>query len=155
MTFTAVVLRTFSRSCEVYVVASAESHDHTSGGSGSGGGREHRRFTNDALFTLALAAPSPTTTQGGEEGAAQEERALRQVVIPEGSALQALAAAADRRKMRRLQLREMVSMSEGTVERERGWKRELIRTFLHPPLRAAARADIRSERRGMTFTTTP
>lgn len=113
MTFTAVVLRTFTRSCEVYVVASAESHDHAGG---------NRRFTNDALFTLALAAP-PDENAGGEI-----EGALRRIVIPEESPLETYAGAAERRKGRRLQLREMVSLAAGLMRNEPTLTRQV-----HPP----------------------
>lgn len=91
MTFTAMALRSFNSSCEIYVVASAEAHTSDSKGA-------NRRFTNDALFTLVFTAADKVSGNP-----------LREVTTEPGSALQKFAAAAGRRKQRRLELREMVS----------------------------------------------
>lgn len=93
MYFTAVVIRTFSQSCEVYVLAEGESPNGT------------RRVTNDALFTLAF--PLRTTEHNGEEAKAQQT-ILRPVVMPVGSALEQFAEVAEKRREARLELRKML-----------------------------------------------
>lgn len=92
MSFTAVVTQTFSSSCEVYVLAEAESVNGT------------RRVTNDALFTLAF--HHRATMPSGEPRT--EHTVLREVVMPKGSALEQFAEVAQRRKESRLDLRKML-----------------------------------------------
>ncbi|EST04766.2 Thioesterase superfamily [Kalmanozyma brasiliensis GHG001] len=87
MTFTAVVVRTFVQSCEVYVLAEAESPNGT------------RRVTNDALFTLAFPLDEADSGRG---------RMLRQVEMPKGSALETFAGVAVKRRQTRLELKSML-----------------------------------------------
>ncbi|KAJ9480245.1 Acyl-CoA hydrolase [Pseudozyma hubeiensis] len=93
MTFTAVVVRTFVQSCEVYVLAEAESRNGT------------KRITNDALFTLAFPLDQEDVTSQVKGGRA---RLLRQVEMPEGSALAEFADVAVRRRETRLELKQML-----------------------------------------------
>ncbi|KAN0065332.1 hypothetical protein ACQY0O_001168 [Thecaphora frezii] len=99
MTFTAIAVRTFRQSCEVYVLAEAESPNGT------------RRITNDALFTLAFPFEADEVAQGrqGIEGAAEGERMLRQVEMPSGSALETFAQVAPQRRKARLEMRDMLN----------------------------------------------
>ncbi|GAC94551.1 acyl-CoA hydrolase [Pseudozyma hubeiensis SY62] len=93
MTFTAVVVRTFVQSCEVYVLAEAESRNGT------------KRITNDALFTLAFPLDQEDVASQVKGGRA---RLLRQVEMPEGSALAEFADVAVRRRETRLELKQML-----------------------------------------------
>lgn len=106
MTFTAICLHTFNTSAEIYVVASAETHFRPQGG--NGGETYQRRFTNDALFTLAL-IPDDGQRQSGSGGGAIAVPSLRKVVTDRESALRVLADKAGKRKVRRIELRDMVS----------------------------------------------
>lgn len=92
MSFTAIVTKTFSSSCEVYVLAEAESANGT------------RRVTNDALFTLAF--HHRAKLPNGE--IRSDHTVLREVVMPEGSALEQFAGVAQKRKESRLDLRKML-----------------------------------------------
>ncbi|PWY97608.1 hypothetical protein BCV70DRAFT_195064 [Testicularia cyperi] len=107
MTFTAVVVRTFVQSCEVYVLAEAESRTGT------------RRITNEALFTLAFplddldpAAPAFSNSFGeawsSSSEAAARPKLLRQVEMPPGSALAKFADVAVKRRESRLELKQML-----------------------------------------------
>lgn len=98
MTFTAVVVRTFVQSCEVYVLAEAESANGT------------HRVTNDALFTLAFpldesdaASSMLAPVQDGSRA-----RLLRQVEMPPGSALATFADVAVKRRESRLEMKQML-----------------------------------------------
>lgn len=98
MTFTAIVIRTFVQSCEVYVLAEAESRNGT------------RRITNDALFTLAFplddqdiaASLLGSTSDGGRQ------KLLRQVEMPQDSALATFADVAVQRRQSRLEMKQML-----------------------------------------------
>lgn len=98
VTFTAVVVKTFVQSCEVYVLAEAESRNGT------------RRITNDALFTLAFPLDesdiSSSVLASKKEGS--RARLLRQVEMPEGSALATFAEVAVKRRESRLELKQML-----------------------------------------------
>lgn len=91
MTFTAVVVRTFVQSCEVYVLAEAEAPNGT------------RRTTNDALLTLAFPL-EPHEQPDGEE----RPQMLRQVRMPASSALETFAQVAPERRKGRLELKQML-----------------------------------------------
>ncbi|TKY86180.1 hypothetical protein EX895_005005 [Sporisorium graminicola] len=95
MTFTAVVVRTFVQSCEVYVLAEAESPNGT------------KRITNDALFTLAFPLDeSDAVIASVRDGS--RARLLRQVEMPEQSALAQFAEVAVKRRQTRLELKQML-----------------------------------------------
>ncbi|CDU26020.1 related to Cytoplasmic acetyl-CoA hydrolase 1 [Sporisorium scitamineum] len=94
MTFTAVVVRTFVQSCEVYVLAEAESPNGT------------KRVTNDALFTLAFPLDESDSIAAVREGS--RTRLLRQVEMPEQSALAEFAEVAVKRRQTRLELKQML-----------------------------------------------
>ncbi|GAK65321.1 thioesterase [Moesziomyces antarcticus] len=98
MTFTAVVVRTFVQSCEVYVLAEAESRNGT------------RRITNDALFTLAFPLDESDISSAMLASVRDGSRArlLRQVDMPPGSALATFADVAVRRRASRLEMKEML-----------------------------------------------
>lgn len=94
MTFTAVVVRTFVQSCEVFVLAEAESRNGT------------KRITNDALFTLAFPLDESEILSPVKEGS--RFRLLRQVDMPPDSALAAFADVAVKRRETRLELKQML-----------------------------------------------
>ena len=98
MTFTAVVVRTFVQSCEVYVLAEAESRNGT------------RRITNEALFTLAFPLDEGDLTQSMLASVRDGSRArlLRQVEMPGGSALETFAEVAVKRRESRLEMKNML-----------------------------------------------
>lgn len=97
MEFTSIVTKTFSRSCEVYVLVTAESQ-------GDG-----KRFTNDVLLTLACSAITGSTKNEIEER--DRERSLREVRIEKESypALWEFSNVADDRRESRLEMRELLS----------------------------------------------
>lgn len=87
MILTAIVIKTFRRSCEVLVVAQAESVDG------------QRRITNDALFTLAL---DDAEGQG-------ESHIVSKVEMPPGSALETFANVSEARRIGRLELKALLA----------------------------------------------
>lgn len=88
MLFSALVVRTYAHSCEVYVLAQAEDR------------QGQRRFTNDVLFTMAY-------DSDGQESA-RSDHITTQISMPSDSALQAFAAASSARRQQRLELRQML-----------------------------------------------
>ncbi|SPO27069.1 related to Cytoplasmic acetyl-CoA hydrolase 1 [Ustilago trichophora] len=98
MTFTAVVVRTFVQSCEVYVLAEAESRNGL------------RRVTNDALFTLAFPLDESDISSSMLASVRDGSRArlLRQVEMPAGSALATFADVAVKRRESRLEMKQML-----------------------------------------------
>lgn len=98
MTFTAIVVRTFVQSCEVYVLAEAESRNGT------------RRITNDALFTLAFPLDDHdiATSLLGSTSDGGRPRLLRQVEMPPDSALGTFAEVAVQRRQSRLEMKQML-----------------------------------------------
>ncbi|SJX62539.1 related to Cytoplasmic acetyl-CoA hydrolase 1 [Sporisorium reilianum f. sp. reilianum] len=94
MTFTAVVVRTFVQSCEVYVLAEAEAANGT------------KRITNDALFTLAFPLDESDSIAAVRDGS--RTRLLRQVDMPHDSALAQFADVAVKRRQTRLELKQML-----------------------------------------------
>ena len=97
MIFTALAVRTFARSCEVYVMAHGESLEGK------------RRFTNDVLFTLAC-DDDDEADKDTDASASIPARAKIATTIKTapGSALHTFAAAADTRRQQRLELRDML-----------------------------------------------
>ena len=90
MILTALVVKTYRRSCEVYVMTQAEGLDG------------HRRFTNDVLFTLAL--------DNDDEGGAS---IASTVAMPVGSALATFAQASQARRKERLELKTLLTRIYG------------------------------------------
>lgn len=99
VTFTAVVVRTFVQSCEVYVLAIAESSNGTT------------RITNDALFTLAFPLDEGDISSSMLASVRDGSRArlLRQVEMPKGSALETFAEVAAKRRESRLEMKDMLT----------------------------------------------
>ncbi|EPQ30868.1 uncharacterized protein PFL1_01765 [Pseudozyma flocculosa PF-1] len=113
MSFTAIAVRSFRQSCEVYVLAEAEAPNGT------------RRLTNDALFTLAFPldevrggarAGADADDGEGQQGRRMPQRkdvemvtGLRDVVMPPSSALETFAAVAPQRRKARLEMRDMLN----------------------------------------------
>lgn len=99
MTFISVVIKSFVKSCEVYVLAVAESRNGT------------RRVTNDALFTLAfpLDQRDLTSSMLAEVSDGKRGRFLRQVEMPKGSALETFAEVAGKRRESRLEMKDMLA----------------------------------------------
>lgn len=98
MTFTALVIRTFIQSCEVYVLAEAESRNGT------------RRVTNDALFTLAFPLDDQDIAASlqGSNLSQERQRLLRQVEMPQDSALEQFSRVAVQRRHSRLEMKQML-----------------------------------------------
>ena len=90
MILSALVVKTYRRSCEVYVLAQAERR----------GGE--RRFTNDALFTLAL-----------DHGKEEDVEITSTIEMPASSALETFANASTQRKQQRLELKNLLSRIYG------------------------------------------
>jgi hypothetical protein len=86
MILTALVIKTYTRSVEVYVIVQAEGRDGK------------RRFTNDAFFTMALDSPK-------EEG----DRITSTIRMPPGSALETFANASVLRRQQRLELKQLIT----------------------------------------------
>ncbi|KDN47315.1 Thioesterase/thiol ester dehydrase-isomerase [Tilletiaria anomala UBC 951] len=89
--FTAVAVRAFANSVEVYVVAEAETREGK------------KRIANEALFTAAC-APTSVAHVGK-----QSDQPLLKVVMPPGSALESLQQAADGRRYERLAMKNMLT----------------------------------------------
>lgn len=107
MILTAIVIKTYTNSCEVYVIAQAEDSS----------GR--RRFTNDVLFTLASGASASASSSSSasipkvriEEEEEEDEtpmEPLKYVNMDRDTALERFAAVADRRRIGRLEMRDML-----------------------------------------------
>jgi acyl-CoA hydrolase len=90
MILSALVVKTNRRSCEVYVIAQAE------------GRNGQRRFTNDALFTLAL-----------DDDRREEGKIVSTIVMPHGSALATFADASIVRRKERLELKTLLTRIYG------------------------------------------
>ncbi|CAO1628615.1 unnamed protein product [Sympodiomycopsis kandeliae] len=106
MTFTAICLHTFTNSAEIYVAASAETHWNADADNRSQDANSFsRRFTNDALFTLAFIPDKQVDTTHSS----QTSSLLRNILIDEDTPLYTLAMKAPQRKQRRLELRDMLS----------------------------------------------
>lgn len=86
MILTALVIRTYTRSVEVYVLVQAEGRDGK------------RRFTNDALFTMAL----DSSKEAGD-------RIVSTIDMPPGSALETFAKASAMRRQQRLELKQLIT----------------------------------------------
>ncbi|PWN36662.1 uncharacterized protein FA14DRAFT_159092 [Meira miltonrushii] len=101
MILSAIVVRTYAHSCEVYVLAQAENREG------------QRRFTNDVLFTMAyckeqaLATQSDTLDGEGKVGSI-DDHITSQIIMPANSALESFANASQVRRQQRLELRQML-----------------------------------------------
>lgn len=91
MIFSAIIIKTYEHSCEVYVIAQAENL------------QGERRFTNDVLFTMAFEQ---------EEGSS----IYSQIKMRPDSALEEFSHKAEYRRQRRLELRNMLLRVYGNPE---------------------------------------
>lgn len=106
MILSAIVVRTYAHSCEVYVLAQAEDR------------QGHKRFTNDVLFTMAYCKEiihPQRTNEVKKEGEEEEGKSgsiddhiTSQIIMPPNSALESFANASHIRRQQRLELRQML-----------------------------------------------
>lgn len=101
MILSAIVIRTYAHSCEVYVLAQAENREG------------QRRFTNDVLFTMAycqeqVSLTKNDTSEGEGKVGSIDDHITSQIIMPANSALESFANASQVRRQQRLELRQML-----------------------------------------------